>query len=131
VNRLEEEHILRRVLVSRNWYDPNTGRVSPNAFRAEKHDTDGISVSLRRLRSAKQEGESGRNPAGYHVAELPTSAVLTNSMTIEPSPVPENPGHAHIPELNYENRKEDISYERRQALADAVTGVHGPFTGSK
>jgi hypothetical protein len=49
-------------------------------------------------------------------------------MTVVAMPIPGDPGHAEIPELNAANRKDSRTLELEQILANLSTDVIGPFT---
>ncbi|MAS94427.1 MAG: hypothetical protein CMO55_14605 [Verrucomicrobiales bacterium] len=119
------------MLYTRNYYNSETNHVELNAFRPEKHDTDGVSVSFKPPRTDEQEGLSGRNPGGYEVATIPEKALESHQISVREDPTPENPAHAIIPELRYENRRSDRAYELMKALSDAVTEVTGPYFPEK
>ncbi len=88
----------------------------PNAFRAGKRDTTGISVFRAEFISPE---EVARNDRGkkYYVAELRAGDLREHGIDVVPKPDTDKLGHAELPSLTYENRKDDASEEARRRLA--------------
>lgn len=119
-----DEMIYRRVPVSTGWYEP--GNLSAEAFGPTKNDTTGISVSRANCKSI-EEAANGPSKKGYYVAELRVKDLFDRNIAVEPKPLPGDPGHAEIPDVNYTNRKESATIEMMATLAELVCQVHGPF----
>jgi len=125
----DDEVLLRRILTSENWYDPQTGKVELFAFRPRKSDVDGLSLARADFGSAAEEAARGRKGKEYWVAILTAADARARNIVIEPDPQPNSPGHARIPSLTYANRKSDASMETQRALAEMVVDVKGPLPG--
>lgn len=130
----DHEIIYRRIPVSQGWYDPDKCEVKPEAFKPLVQDTTGLSVS--RVKSSDnpdflevEEIAHGKSPQGYYVASLLVSELRANGIDVVAKPTPDNPGHAEIPTLVYENRKSETSQSNMVLMAHRlVKNVLGPFT---
>ena len=128
----DEEFLYRKIAVTSDAYDPNRQEVKPDAFRPTQYDTRGISVdrawseshpAFRRIEEAAQ----GRQPE-YYVAVLQVGSLRASGLDVVPDPLPDNPGHALITDLNYSNRRDAQSQEKKVLLAHRlVRCVEGPF----
>lgn len=139
----DDEVILRRIPRSKSWYNPATKQLEDEAFAPLRNDKDGISVSRRRsdgnpsFLTDAQVGISGLSKSGYFVAALRVRDVRRLGLSVIPDPIPpgnpdglpENPGHALIPELNYADKETDAVQEWMVRLADGscVEEVSGPY----
>ena len=120
-----DEIVYRRIL--EQYYDKTNDALAPQAFRPVRSDTTGISVTRAKYATAEQAAR-GRGGKRYYIAALLVSDLHSIGLRIEPRPVPDNPGHAEIPELVYETRRSDRSVEWQQVLADKLhLEVMGPF----
>lgn len=126
----DEELLYRRVPKSTNWYDSETDYLKPEAFAPHKtNDITGLSVTRAKYKSI-EEAAQGRPGKSYYVAVLRAGDLRNNEIAVVPRPdVPEgyDPGHAEIPDLNADNRKEDETLERQRLLARLRLRVEGPF----
>jgi hypothetical protein len=122
-----DELIYRRVLVSHDLFNSETGKLSPEAFRPFKYDETGISVDRAKCRTIR-EAAQGRNRKGYFVAVLRVGDVHRAGLEVVPRPTPDNPGHAEIPALNYADRSTVETQQWKLLLARELTlRVEGPF----
>jgi len=91
-------------------------------FRPNKNDTDGLSVSQVGISSIEVASTTAKGKREC-LAEFPTSAATSRELTIEPKPTARDPGHAVIPEMNYDALQdpdtEAIVEEHAHALAKA------------
>jgi hypothetical protein len=122
---VDDELIYRRIPESTGWYSPTD--VSPQAFSPHpQNDLTGISVSRAKYKSIA-EAAVGRVGKSYYVAVLSAGALRQAGISIEPRPRPGDPGHAEMPDLRAENRKEQATLEKMQVLTTLCSEVHGPF----
>ena len=127
----DDELIYRRVLVSHDLFNPDTGHLSPEAFRPRKYDLTGTSVDRAKYRSV-EEAAQGRNPKGYYVAVFRVGDLRREGLDVVPRPDPDNPGHAEIPALNYADRTSDAVEAWKVLLARKLSlRVEGPFLPSQ
>ena len=124
----DDEYIYRKIPVKPGWYDPSVDpNPSPEAFRPREGDTTGLSVDRAEYRTIDQSAQ-GPSTQGYYVAVLRVGDLRANGIEVVPRPEGQNPGHAEIPGLTYENRKTDQALEWRTRLAHELTlRVEGPF----
>jgi hypothetical protein len=119
----DEELLFRRIPVSMGWYAE--GRLSPEAFGPRKDETTGISV-YRAMYKSIDEVAMGKSRKGYYVAVLRTGDLRNNGIEVVQTP-PDDPGHAELPDLNANNRREDATLERQRLLTELCISVEGPF----
>ncbi len=123
----DDEWLYRRIPDSTGWYRPNeTPPIEPEAFRANKNDTTGISIWRAKYTTIEEAG-AGRKGKTYWVAVFQAKEVFAGGMDIEPRPLDDGLGHAEIVSLNYENRRSRQSIEWRLELVEAVERIEGPF----
>lgn len=121
----DEELLYRRIPVTMNWYVG--GNLSPEAFDPRKDETTGISVSRAKYISVKQAAQ-GMSKKGYFVAILNAGELRKNGVRVEPRPLPDDPGHAELPDLTCDNRGTPETQARKVLLATVLTRqVEGPF----
>ena len=102
-----EEFILRRVPYSQNtpYINPESEEpISTGCFTPSKDDTDGISVFREKFVSAKKVADrymEGKNKQCYIIRIKAED--LEGIVTIIPSPNEYLDGHAHIPEIKYQD----------------------------
>jgi len=126
----DDELIYRRVLVSHDLFNPDTGHLSPEAFRPRHYDETGTSVDRAKYRTI-EEAAQGRNRKGYYVAVLRVGDLRREGLDVVPKPTPDNPGHAEVPALNYANRRSAEAEQWKVLLARKLTlRVEGPFLPS-
>ena len=123
----EDELLYRRIPASTGWYSPDT-ELKPEAFAPHKtEDTSGLSIARAKYKSA-EEAARGRPGKSYYVAVFRASELQAKGIVIEPRPLDNDPGHAELPDLNSNNRKEDLTLERERILVELTLRVEGPFT---
>ena len=124
----DDEILYRRIPASPDWYDPGKDpSISPQAFKPNKNDETGISIYRSKYKSA-EEAAKGRGKT-YFVAVLRAGDLRKRGIEVLASPEEDDPGHAHIPCLNYAQRREKKAMESREILAYELTlKVEGPFS---
>jgi hypothetical protein len=121
----DDELLYRRIPEA--WYDPVTGVVHDQAFAPHKtNDLTGLSLSRAKYKTIQQAAK-GRAGKRYFVAILRARDVRSLGIVIEPRPLRDDPGHAEIPTLNADNRKQPRTLELQRALLGAAHAVEGPF----
>ena len=125
----DDEYIYRKIPVKPGWHNPSiSASPSPQAFNPRKEDTTGLSVDRAKYRTIRESAQ-GPSTQGYYVAVLRVGDLRANGIEVVPRPEGQNPGHAEIPGLTYENRKTDQALEWRTRLAHELTlRVEGPFS---
>ena len=126
-----DELLYRRIPDSQNWHDPVAGTTDPFAFRPTQNDDTGLSLTRAKYRAAEDEAASGRVGKLYWIAVLRVADLASGGISVVSRPTDENPGHAEIPSLTYQNRKTDESITAGKQLRDAIVEVHGPFPGKR
>ena len=124
----DDEILYRRIPKSQGWYDPDKDpSISPQAFKPNKNDETGISISREKYKSI-EEAAKGRPGKAYFVAVLRAGDLRNRDIEVVASPEEDDPGHAEIPCLNYAERREDKAMESKTLLAHELTlRVEGPF----
>ncbi len=124
----DEELLYRRIPASLNLYDSAAEpRLLPDAFRPHANDTTGLSVFRAKYKSAEEAGR-GRPGKLYYVAVLRAGDLRARGIEVSPRPLENDPGHAEIPHLNYQDRKTDRVLEWKVALSQELClRVEGPF----
>ena len=129
----DNEIIYRKVPVSQNWVNAETGEVDANAFRPHRdNDIDGISMDRARSVNAPdfrlpQEAGSGASRRGYYVVALRISELRAHGIEVAPKPIPDNPGHVELPGLRADNRNGDDAKGIMDFLARHKCDTLGPF----
>jgi hypothetical protein len=123
----DDELLYRRVPL--HFFDENNDpKLSPQAFRPHQNDTTGLSVSRAMYKSAEQVAQ---NPRGkrYYVAVLRAGDLRTHGISVAPDPKPpDDLGHAELPDLTYDHRKDKAAEEWSILLAEKLClRVEGPF----
>lgn len=122
----DDEVLFRRVPASTGWYSPETG-LKTEAFAPHKtDDSTGLSVSRNKYKTV-EEAARGRPGKSYYVVILRAGDLRKQGIAVEPRPLPGDPGHAELPELNSRNRKTSETLERQRILVRLSLGVAGPF----
>lgn len=122
----DDELLYRRVPVSTGWYSSGT-ELKPEAFEAHRsHDASGLSVSRAKYKSV-QEAAKGRPGKSYYVAVLRAGDLRNQGILVEPRPLPGDPGHAELPDLNSSTRKATETLERQRILVSLCLRIEGPF----
>jgi hypothetical protein len=124
----DDEILYRRIPASQGWYDPaQDPSLSPETFRPGKKDTTGISVDRAKYQSL-EEAAKGHPGKTYFVALLRAGDLRKQGIQVVSRPEAQEPGHAELPGLNYENRKSDQVLVWKKLLAhELVIRVEGPF----
>jgi hypothetical protein len=120
----DDEVLYRRIPVSTGWYAD--GRLSPEAFDPRPDETTGISIYRKKYKSL-EEVARGKSKKGYYVAEFRASDLRRHGVEVEPRPLPDDPGHAELPDLTCLNRLDAEALERKLRLARLSLRVHGRF----
>jgi hypothetical protein len=95
--------------------------------KAGKKDTTGISVDRAKYQSL-EEAAKGHPGKTYFVALLRAGDLRKQGIQVVSRPEAQEPGHAELPGLNYENRKSDQVLVWKKLLAhELVIRVEGPF----
>lgn len=125
----DDEFLHRKIPAKLPWYDSTKiPPVSSYAFNPRENDTTGLSLDRAKYRSVEESAE-GQSAAGYYVAILRAGDLRAHGMEVVPRPLPENPGHAEIVGLTYQDRKTDQCREWMKYLAEKLTrDVAGPFS---
>lgn len=113
------EMLYRRIHVPEHFDPSMDPRPSPKGFHPNQHDVTGISLDRAKYVTPKQAAR-GRPGKKYAVVGVRAGDLRAAGMEVVPRPVPGNPGHAEIPELNYENRRRSVQQEWEQLLADKL-----------
>ncbi len=125
----DDEILYRRTPATTNWYDPSrTPPLEPEAFRPNRNDDTGISLSRAKYKTAEQ-AAVGRAGNQYYVAVLRAGDIWAAGMEVAARPLPDDPSHAEIPTLTYDNRKSKQTIEWRALLAEQLClRIDGPFS---
>ena len=120
----DDERLYRRIPVSMGWYDDQG--LSPEAFRPRRDEETGISVFRAKYKSI-QDAARGMSKQGYYIAVLLAGDLRNANMEVVPRPLPNDPGHAELPDLTCHNRSEPMTMTRMGRLTDLAMQVEGPF----
>ena len=124
----DDEELYRRIPVSQNYYDPSISEPpSPKAFRPRKPDETGLSIQRAKFASVEEicTNDGGRR---YYVAVLRAGDLRERGIEVVPRPERGSPGHAELPRLRYENRRNTECEELQVMLArELCVRVVGPF----
>jgi hypothetical protein len=124
----DDELLYRRVPHSTGWYDGT--RLDRMAFNPRPDDTTGISLFRAKYKSV-EEAARGREGKQYFVAVLRAGDLRQNGIDIRPAPLEDDPGHAEITTLTYQNRKTATARQQMAMLAGRLClRVEGPFPTS-
>ncbi len=123
----DDEILYRRIPASTNWYEPDKERpLSQLAFNPTKEDPTGLSLVRKKYKTIQEAG-MGRGKS-YFVAILRAGDLRAKGIEVAPRPEPGDPGHAEIPGLTHENRRDNRSRDWKVLLAHKLClGVEGPF----
>jgi len=122
----DDEIVYRKIPLSMGWYDEQTKKVSPEAFKPRVDDLTGISFDRAILRSITDAAQGQKNKK-YYVAKLRAGDLKAKGIELDPKPIPGNAAHAESPSINYANRKEGASRQIMASLALCVLSVEGPY----
>lgn len=122
----DDELLYRRVPVSAGWFDATTG-LKPEAFAPHRvNDATGLSVYRAKYKSI-EEAATGRPGKAYYVAVLRAEELKGHGITVVPRPLPGDPGHSELADVNSSNRKTDQVLELQRLLIQLCHAVIGPF----
>jgi len=122
----DDEILYRRIPVSTNWYNSDIDRYpSPKAFRALPRDETGISVYRRKYKTSREVARNERG-ASYYVAVLRAGDLRELGIDVEPDPQAGNRGHARLPGLRYDNRR-DTEHIQLLIAEKLCLGIEGPY----
>jgi hypothetical protein len=68
-----------------------------------------------------------RDYLGHFPLCIGTGDLRQHGIDVIPRPLPDDPGHAELPDLNATNRLEDLTFERKVLLTKLAIEVQGPF----
>jgi len=122
----DDELLYRRIPASTNWYSEAV--LSPMAFRPHgERDVDGISL-WRAKHTSIDQAARGRPGKEYYVAVLRAGDLAAHGIEVTATPKRGEPGHASLPALNSENRRDPAALDLQGLLAGQLTvRVEGPF----
>ena len=101
----EEEILYRRIPFNQNFFDFDRRCCTPQAFSPHKdRDQDGLSVYRDKYKLPK---DAATNSAGKHglLATFLAKKLMDLGIDIRPAPLQDDPGHALLPGLNSNDRK--------------------------
>ncbi len=124
----DDEELYRRIPVSQNYYDPSIPEPpSPKAFRPRESDETGLSIQRAKFASEEEICTNDRG-SRYYVAVLRAADLRARGIEVVSRPLSGNPGHAELPQLRYENRRNPEPEELQVMLArELCVRVVGPF----
>ncbi len=125
----DEELLYRRV--PQVWYN-DVGGLNSLAFAPHKiNDVTGVSLYRAKYKSSEEAAKVKNRPGkSYYVAVLRTGDLRQKGIEVVPRPLPNDPGHAELPDINSANRKTGKTLQRQQALTSLCLRVEGPFRSS-
>ena len=85
-----------------------------------RDDRDGLSLSRASLTTIDVVATKPGSNKKYHVCRLEVADVMQLGLTVVPMPLPENPAHAVIPELNSCDLKDSVKQTKIQEWALAL-----------
>lgn len=124
----DDELLYRRIPVNPEYFNPAVrDKPARDSYAPRKNDLTGLSLSRAKYKSP---AEAARSPQDkrYYVAVLRAGDIRRHGIRVVPAPWPNDPGHAELPDLVYENRRQDETKEHMRLLAEKLTiRVEGPF----
>lgn len=119
----DEELLFRRV--PGLWYQASD--LSLEAFHPHK-DRDKTGLSLVRAKyKTIEEASVGRSGKSYFVAVFRAGDLVRNGIHVAPAPLPGDPGHVELPQMNASNRHKRETVERKARLKELCLSIEGPF----
>lgn len=124
----DDEILYRRIPVDPEYYNREIdANPTPLAFRPTKGDTTGLSVYRAKYKSIEEAAENTRGKR-YYVAVMRAADLRDHGIKILAKPIPNDPGHAEIPSLTYENRRTPAAREQQLLLAEKLCyRIEGPY----
>jgi hypothetical protein len=129
-----DEIVYRRVVDRSGFYKSDRQPpLSDSAFKPAPRDTDGISFTRAKYVSADPilaaaGGYQGKN---YFVIEMRADDLMSLGVTFKPRPLPDDPGHTVIPELNIKVIDAPSAVMIRDRARRLPFKAHGPYPGSR
>jgi len=124
----DDEILYRRIPALPNYYNPeDLPPVAVLAFHPRKEDETGLSIYRAKYKNI---GEVAQNPYGkkYYVAVMRAGDLRETAIEVVPRPIlPDDPGHAEIPSLNFADRYSQRAKEQKKRLAHELCAVEGPY----
>jgi hypothetical protein len=120
----DDELLYRRIPRSKGWYSV-TG-LSPDAFDPRDDETTGISIYRAKYKTL-EDAAKGKSKKGYYIAVFRASVLTANGIRAVPRPLPDDPGHAELPDLTCHNRLTDEALNLKNLLTSLPESVEGPF----
>jgi hypothetical protein len=118
----DDEILYRRIPLV--WNNPE---LNPQAFAPNKdRDITGLSLTRAKYKS-KAEAAIGQPGRKYFVAELTANDIRAKGLTLIPKPLPGDPGHCEISEMNSGTRKDTRTIDLQEELKGIAKNVQGPF----
>lgn len=125
---IEDDEILyRRIPTQPAYHDPNLSPLpTPKAFHPRRDDRTGLSVYRAKYKMPKQVAANDRSKT-FYVAELRAGELREQGIEIIPAPLPDDPGHAELPGIKYDDRKSDSVVRWELLLAHKLCRILGPY----
>jgi hypothetical protein len=101
--------------------------ISPEAFKPNKNDSDGLSLTRAKYHSVEDAARGGRPGKTYFVAVFRAADLRAIGIEIAADPQPGIIGHTLLTNINSKNRKSKESGERIMAMRQLCIRVDGPF----
>jgi len=102
---LPSEYVLRRIHPN-NFNPEQPTPILRCEFEPKPRDQEGISLYREKILSAAELANAGKNPRIYYVARILVQDLLAMGLSVVPTPGPLD-GHVSIPELSYQQFKND------------------------
>ncbi len=125
---IDDDELLYRRIPLPHFDESNDPKPTPQAFKPRRDDTTGLSVSRAKYKNIEQVAQNSRGKQ-YYVAVLRAGDLRAHGILAEPKPKPpDDLGHAELPGLTYDHRKDDCVEEWKVLLAEELClRVEGPF----
>ena len=113
---IEDDELLYRRIQLVHFAPEQSEEPSPQAFHPGKRDETGLSLFRAKYTTPQRVAENDRGKR-YYVAVLRAGDLRSRGLQVVPRVEGHAPGHAEIPQLTYESRKEGEAKEAEQLLA--------------
>jgi hypothetical protein len=117
------------------YYKPGLAiPVQPEAFRPTDKDVDGISVADAAKATPQQAllGVAPEKRDRYYVARIPIEILQHLGLSVADKPLPENPAHAVIPEMNTADyQKDKEAWKEKQVVLAEIASANIVLTPPK